>query len=74
MKKIKLFEANLTILGALQSLSIVKGRADLENDVNEFLAHDGKDIKVLDVKYQSSAIGSTVIETVCVYYEEINSK
>jgi len=70
MKKIKLFDFNVKALGDMSNLKYIANNAKLENDVNEFLARDGKDIKVLDVKYQASESGNMIYETICVYYED----
>ena len=61
----------MKLLGGLGGLSLIKDRQELEADVNSFLAKDGSEIKVIEVKYQAASVGSVVIETVCVYYEEL---
>jgi hypothetical protein len=72
MKKVKLFEINVRIVPtAFGKVSIVTEHADLENQVNEFLAKDGKEIEVLDIKYQQSSTSAVVVETVLVYYKEL---
>jgi len=73
MKKIKLFTYNnqstiTSIFGSGENKF-----AHLEQDVNDFLSKDGTEIEVLDVQYQqSNAKGIMILETVMVYYKELN--
>jgi len=73
MKKIKLFTYNVQ-----STVTSIFGSGEnkfthLEQDVNDFLSKDGTEIEVLDVQYQqSNAKGIMILETVMVYYKELN--
>jgi hypothetical protein len=72
MKKIKLFKYNVQIMqSAMGKMSFVNEATALENEVNEFLSKDGKEIEVIDVKYQQSTTSAAIVETVMVYYKEL---